>query len=87
MTDKNEIYNELQSIYAVLPAEEYPKMYDYITAMLADEECCRKCQAEVSAIESHLYEAGLCVAHRHDALERRQQRVRHVVGQPPQREQ
>ena len=38
MTDKNEIYNELQSIYAILPAEEYPKMYDYITAMLADEE-------------------------------------------------
>lgn len=38
MTDKNEIYNELQSIYVVLTAEEYPKMYDYITAMLADEE-------------------------------------------------
>ena len=38
MTDKNEIYNELQSIYDVLPAEEYPKMYDYITAMIADEE-------------------------------------------------
>lgn len=34
MTDKNEIYNELQSIYAVLPAEDYPKMYDYITATI-----------------------------------------------------
>ena len=39
MTDKNEIYNELQSIYAILPADEYPETYDYITNMLADEEC------------------------------------------------
>ena len=38
MTDRIEIYSELQSIYAILPAEEYPEMYDYITAMLADEE-------------------------------------------------
>ena len=39
MTEKQEIYNELQSIYAILPAEEFPDMFAYITDMLADEDC------------------------------------------------
>ena len=27
MNEKQEIYNELQSIYAILPAEEFPDMF------------------------------------------------------------
>ena len=38
MMDKTEMLNELQSIYAILPAEDYPDTYDYITELLANED-------------------------------------------------
>ena len=53
MTEKQEIYNELQSIYAILPSEEYPEMYAYITDMLADEDCMGEPHAIALALAEH----------------------------------
>lgn len=38
MIDKYEIYNEIQSIYSILPPEDYPQTHEYLAHILAEEE-------------------------------------------------
>lgn len=57
-----------------------------LVAEPADEEGRRKGEAEVCPVEGELHEGGLQVGHRHDAPERSQQRVVHVVRDSPEKE-
>ena len=67
--------------------QDQSQYHTALVGMLADKQCSRQCNKEISPIERHLYEGRLCITHLHHLTKGCQQRIRHVCCHAPQRKQ